>query len=332
MQHIQADVVCIQETKVHGKDAIAAAEAAAWCKGWRACLAPAELTAAGRPTGGIAVACRATVGMITVTTLETSATTTFCNRLAASWLQGVVRGGLFILSIWLRDSEGLSPENLDILQHAVEVLASLRGPWVIGGDWNMNPQVLAASGWLALVDGVIHAPEQPTCNNNTYDYYVVSKAFSSAVAGVLQVEDAGLQPHIPSRLLLYPSARRQLVRRAVRPTRVPGALPAGPLPAPPNQAALEVEALKSQDSINQAFSSIWTQARCEFATLIGGTIEVDESRSFTRFRWEPALGNPCRPPHATTLSHSWRIIADRVNNLLRLANEGLTTVDPSKSN
>ena len=65
MQHTQVDVVCVQETKVHGKDAIAAAEAAARCKGWRACLSPAELTAAGRPTGGIAVACRATVGMIT---------------------------------------------------------------------------------------------------------------------------------------------------------------------------------------------------------------------------------------------------------------------------
>ena len=330
LQHTLADVVCMQETKMRDGDAIAAVEAAMRNKGWRACLSPADLTTAGRPTGGVAIACRAMVGMTTVATQETCSAAPYRHRLTATWLQGVVRGGIFILSIWLRDSEGLSPENLDILQQVAEVLSSLRGPWVIGGDWNINPQVLAASGWLGIVDGVIHSPEEPTCNSNTYDYFVVSKTFSGAVAGVLQIEDAGLQPHIPSRLLLYPAFRRQLVRRAIRPTRIPGALPAGPLPAPPVQLVVDTEAPSSQESINHMFSTVWTQARTEFAALTGHAVEKVESRSLTRFRWEPMLGNTARPPHATTLSHCWRVIANRVKTLARLSETGATSTSREK--
>ena len=83
----------------------------------------------------------------------------------------MVRGGFHLGSIWLFDSQGASQQNLAVLGAAAEQLALLRGPWVIGGDWNMPPHDLAATGWPDLVGGTIVAPELPTCNGKVYDYF-----------------------------------------------------------------------------------------------------------------------------------------------------------------
>ena len=46
--------------------------------------------------------------------------------------------------------EGLSQRNLDLLQCLAGVLARLQGPWIVAGDFNMVPDTLRSSGWLAL--------------------------------------------------------------------------------------------------------------------------------------------------------------------------------------
>ena len=48
-------------------------------------------------------------------------------------------GGLHLGSIYLRCTEGLTPENLDILQQAAGALNSVLGEWIIGGDFNSDP-------------------------------------------------------------------------------------------------------------------------------------------------------------------------------------------------
>eukprot|EP00974_Lingulodinium_polyedra_P080416 7790470-Lingulodinium_polyedra.AAC.1 len=59
-----------------------------------------------------------------------------------------------------------------LLEAAATAFRALRGPWVLGGDWNIAPATLIASNWLRKVDGVLVAPELPTCNANAYDYFV----------------------------------------------------------------------------------------------------------------------------------------------------------------
>ena len=78
-----------------------------------------------------------------------------------------------------------------------------------------------ASGFLAIVGGLLIAPSNPTCNDNTYDYYVISKTLNRAVVGVQRVDGIGMNPHRPACLLLRGGARRF----AVRPARVPAKLP-----------------------------------------------------------------------------------------------------------
>ena len=78
-----------------------------------------------------------------------------------------MRGGVHACSIWLIHGQRLSDDNLAILAEAAILLCTLSGPWVIGGDWNITPETLQASGWLDVVGGKVVAPTLATC---TYDF------------------------------------------------------------------------------------------------------------------------------------------------------------------
>ena len=66
------------------------------------------------------------------------------------------------------------PNNLDILDYVAQLLKTLKGPWVIGGDFNTPPEKLAATGFLQLVGGTVHCAQDHTCGSKDYDYFVVS--------------------------------------------------------------------------------------------------------------------------------------------------------------
>jgi len=62
------------------------------------------------------------------------------------------------------------------------MIATLRGPWILGGDWQCTPDELREAGWLKIVKGVIYAPTAPTCGDRILDYFVVSEGLSQAWA------------------------------------------------------------------------------------------------------------------------------------------------------
>ena len=62
--------------------------------------------------------------------------------------------------------------------------------------------MLAASGFLKLVDGVVFAASLPTCGEKIYDHFVVSKSIAHAVVGMQRIEGVGIEPHFPARLLV----------------------------------------------------------------------------------------------------------------------------------
>ena len=78
-----------------------------------------------------------------------------------------------MLNVYLKDGEGLSNTNMYILEQAAICLKALKGPWIAGGDWNLEPHLLVAANWLSMVGGVVHAPDQPTCHGHVYDFFVV---------------------------------------------------------------------------------------------------------------------------------------------------------------
>ena len=119
--------------------------------------------------------------------------------------------------------------NLDQLESVAYTLDGLRGPFVIGGDWNCTPEELNATRWLKRVSGVIVAPAAPTCNDSTYDFFVVHRSIVHLVHSVHKVADAELSPHSPARLILKGRSRKIVVRQIKAPFPCPANLPYGPL-------------------------------------------------------------------------------------------------------
>ena len=225
-----ADILLAQETKLLTDAALLSAQRQARSLGWNPTLSMAHRTAQHHGSGGNAILARKGIGITPVA--DTVIRADLRHRIQASWVGGICKGGIYVLSIYLKDAEGLSETNMYILEQAAICIKALKGPWVIGGDWNIEPHLLSAANWLNIVGGVVHAPSQPTCHAHVYDYFVVHKAISPAIAGVQRLEDAGLFPHFPARLLIRSNALRYQVRKLLKPPMVPGYLPAGP-PAPP---------------------------------------------------------------------------------------------------
>ena len=86
-----------------------------------------------------------------------------------AWVDGVVQGGVHSISVYLIKSEGLSLENLFILEELSAVIRQLAGPWIAAGDWNLSPAVLARSNWLQMIGGVIFAPTLPSSHGSAHD-------------------------------------------------------------------------------------------------------------------------------------------------------------------
>ena len=108
----------------------------------------------------------------------------YAHRILFSWVGALIPGGVHVGSIWLKDGEGLSETNKSIMEQITIAIAQLRGPWILGGDFNMNPKVISDSGWLDTIGGIIVAPLLPTCNQSTYDFFIVDKRLSKFILGI----------------------------------------------------------------------------------------------------------------------------------------------------
>ena len=128
-----------------------------------------------------------------------------------------MKGGIFVISLYLWCSEGMSKRNLDILQSLASIIRQLHGPWCIGAHFNCTPAALTKTGWLRLVGGVIKATGQATCKSIEDDFFVVDRKLDQAVEAAAIVRDTGAKPHSAVRLWIRGSARKDLVRTSVQP-------------------------------------------------------------------------------------------------------------------
>ena len=178
----------------------------------------------------------------------------------------------------------------------------------------MNPTTLAASRWLEMVDGVIFAPQLPTCHDNVYDYFVVHKSLAIAVVGVLRVLDGFLSPHWVSRLLIRGDARRFAIRSLQRPAPVRGSLPFGPPNKPPDYC--EVGTSVAGGDLQQATVQWLTAARGEWSDLTSADLAFAEHR----FKWTTAIIKKASPwQSASDVSALWRALAGRVGCIMSVA-------------
>ena len=63
---------------------------------------------------------------------------------------------------FIHDSVGMNSDSTDILHELAAFLRSLEKPWVVAGDWNLEPKDLVDSNWLAVARGRLIAPKSAT--------------------------------------------------------------------------------------------------------------------------------------------------------------------------
>ena len=174
-----ADIVVAQEIKIRADARLHSTSRQMWRKGWSTHIQPSLATAANGSSGGTAVATKRGVGMTSHTIADD-----YLHRIASTWIAGVAKGGIHVVSVYLKDMEGIGGTNTAVLEQLAAHVKTLRGPWVIGGDWNLEPKALRDAGWLDMIGGAVAAPDAPTCNGKVYDFWIVKKSFEHAVAGV----------------------------------------------------------------------------------------------------------------------------------------------------
>ena len=164
-----ADITCLQEMRAKTPDAVDAAKRRLRGLGWNSHFSLAKTTEADRASGGCAVAARRGIGVAPAGNdiIEEA----YAHRIAAAHINAVVPGGFYVISVYLKDTEGLSEYNLRVLQEAAALARTLGGPWVMAGDWNMEPQSIANTSWLKVVKGTIVASQLTTCHGHTYDFF-----------------------------------------------------------------------------------------------------------------------------------------------------------------
>ena len=140
-----------------------------------------------------------------------------CHRVAAAHVGGLARGGVHVTSVYLHCGEGLTSRNVLLLEHVAAIIKTLRGPWVLAGDFNVTPETLKDAGYLDMINAQVVAPSDPTCNKFVCDFFVIPRILSFAVVGVQVIRNDWVRPHWPVRLLLAANMRRLAVRTIVRP-------------------------------------------------------------------------------------------------------------------
>ncbi|CAK0872994.1 unnamed protein product, partial [Prorocentrum cordatum] len=139
-------------------------------------------------------------------------------------------GGVVVLSVYLRDGEGLSANNLGIFWQLAQYLGVLEAEgyhWAVMGDWNMEADVLDF-GWIRKLRAQIRVADAPTCRQGScskIDYFVVSKSLACFAAAPPRLDrGASAWPHWPVHLPLR--ALRVETRQQVLDE--PGAVPREP--------------------------------------------------------------------------------------------------------
>ena len=316
VQRSQADILLLQETKMSEPQKYNAATLAARAAGWNPTFSYAHLTCAARASGGMGVLTRRGMGIHQNT--DEVVRDGMRHRIAISWVDGVQRGGVHCGSIWLFDPQGLSAANMALLEKAAAALLACQGGWILGGDWNISPDLLQSSKWLEIVGGVICCTTLPTCNGSTYDFFVVHRSLAHAVVGVQRIDD-GCTPHWQSRLLLRGDARRLADRKLVKPPKVEAHLPFGPKREPPDYEQVFSLAAKAQ-TLDAGMREWFRASRLEWNDLSGNSSKFQPAR----FIWTAACGQRAqRCIGASSASVMWRVVARRTQDIARIVGAGM---------
>ena len=239
----------------------------------------------------------------------------------SSWLPG----GVLVGNTYGYTSEGMSARQFDLLDEMCVYLVRYGRPYILAGDWNMDPNIIERSGILQRINGIIIATSTPTTTSGTrLDYFIIHKDLASLVMNVEVMMVTGVLTHYPVRLRLRPAAQASPTRGLVAPRPFPrGTVRGCDLPSVRWAPALARLAEQPRFEALEGF----------FVDVINATEDeciaryaVDDSVGAYRGRAAPVREKWTRPrlrgsahPKASALGRAWRGVAQALGRLLAIA-------------
>jgi len=218
-----ADAVALQETRTTDSETRDRQECAKSAQGWNARINLAVTTEEGGRSAGVAIMAKKHIGYSSAA--NDSIATNMRSRIASAWVNTSRKGGFHVITVYLWTAEGMTPRNIEIMAEVSKLTKVLRGPWVVAGDFNVNPEALKQ--WAIDNRATIHHSKAPTCHSNHYDYFIVHRSLTTAVAGVQTIDCLGGRPHYGVRLLLNTGCKDDRIWTMLKPKQIPSTLPAG---------------------------------------------------------------------------------------------------------
>ena len=129
---------------------------------------------------------------------------------------------------------GLGPQgiNLERLAEVATFLTQLSTPFIIAGDFNMEPAELMGTQWAQKLRAQIVFPDVPfTCTSGegrVLDYYVVSKGLLPALHSITCCDTTPWRPHLGLSMSIRARPREVFCYKQVVPEPFPPHRPLGP--------------------------------------------------------------------------------------------------------
>ena len=109
---------------------------------------------------------------------QTKAMSVQQGRITMAWAP--ILSGLTVFSVYFHHSEGWTERNQQLLEMLGDEVRRCARLWVIGGDFNMEPEAFEQFATPARLPGILVAPTIPTFRHGAsvrrFDYFVVHRA------------------------------------------------------------------------------------------------------------------------------------------------------------
>ncbi len=232
----RAHVLLVQETWVDGQ-AMSSASRWALGRGWKSVWTPAERTAKGGLSAGTAVLARDWLGLRYP---PKGGHQWHGARVCAAVVDAPGYRPCLAVAAYCHHGQRLAGPNLALLADVGAKYRALGNGWsmALGGDFNMSPSQLVASGFPAEIAAQVVATANPrgTCRtrlaSNNFDYFVLAGEVADVFQQVATVEASGNRTHTPVQLRLHPRAAALKALHLRPPPRLPTERLYGPLPLP----------------------------------------------------------------------------------------------------
>ncbi len=342
-----AHLIFGQEHRLPAHD-VPAASAWARRQGWKSVWAPATRGPKGGWSAGTVVLARSFIGLRHP---DVGGRIVDEARAVAAVVEAPGFRPFMAYSVYLHHGQGPSRANLGICASIGEHHERQGDPalqFLIAGDWNLEPQILAGTGLTDTMQAkIVHpAGARGTCRTATrsvtYDYFAMSRPMAAVVDGVRSLEATGVRTHTPVELVFLPrpTSLRSLAFR--QPPAIPTERVYGPIPAPPpewgpllataNGLCDAVRAGAQEKAADQALAdlyALWADlAEQELIDINGTTVAKEGMRGQgPRLVWKSILPERRGTGQGGSKAAAWAWLDDLLRDLGRAASRAESRED-----